>query len=284
MERLTTFQQYRSLLWGISYRMLGSVSEAEDIMQEAWIRWQVTSSSVKSPKAFLCSIVTRLCIDRLRYLRREREKYIGLWLPEPWIGQHDNLETSESLSYAFLVLLECLSPIERAVFILRAVFDYEYTQIASIVNKSIPNCRQIFHRARKSIVVNQSQFNLSRHEQSLLIEQFLIAWNKGDLNQLLALVSEDVVFYADGGGKVTAAVKPIRGQAKVARFLLAIKRSQLIPNFSSQAFLVNNQIGIINTINYQIKSVFSFDFRQHKINNIFAIVNPDKLKLNKFNS
>lgn len=279
MERLEVFQQHKSLLFALSYRMLGSVSEAEDIMQEAWIRWQTTSTSVESPKAFLYSLTTRLCIDRLRYLRREREKYIGLWLPEPLISQQNSLETSESLSYAFLVLLECLSPTERAVFILRAVFDYEYSQIALIVHKSIPNCRQIFHRARKSISLHQSQFNLSLPEQNLIVEQFLIAWNQGDLNTLLKLIAEEVTFYADGGGKVTAAQKPLQGQFKVARFLLAIKRSKLIPNFSSQAILVNHELGILNTFDRQPQSIFSFNFARHKISTIFAVVNPDKLKL-----
>ena len=279
MELLEIFQQYRPLLFALSYRMLGSVSEAEDILQEAWIRWQITSTIIKSPKAFLCSLTTRLCIDRLRYLQREREKYIGLWLPEPLITQQDSLETSESLTYAFLVLLECLSPTERAVFILREVFDYEYTHIASIVHKSIPNCRQIFHRARKSILQNQSEFNLSRQEQNLIVEQFIVAWNQGDLNKLLDLMAEDVTFYADGGGKVTAAQKPLQGQFKVTRFLLAIKRSRLIPNFYSQTILVNNKVGILNTIERQPQSVFSFHFIQHKISTIFAVVNPDKLQL-----
>ena len=280
MERLETFQKYRRLLFTLSYRMLGSVTEAEDILQEAWIRWQVSSTVIKSPKAFLCSVTTRLCIDRLRHLQREREKYIGLWLPEPLITQPDSLERSESLTYAFLVLLECLSPTERAVFILREVFDYEYTQIASIIYKSIPNCRQIFHRARKNILRNQPTFSLSCQEQNLRIEQFVIAWNQGDLNKLLDLMAEDVTFYADGGGKVTSAQKPLQGQFKVARFLLAIKRSRLIPNFFSQTILVNERLGILNSIDRQPQSIFSFHFTQYKISTIFAVVNPDKLKLN----
>ncbi|MEM7591322.1 MAG: RNA polymerase sigma-70 factor [Cyanobacteria bacterium P01_A01_bin.83] len=282
LEKLAIFQQHRSLLFSLSYRMLGSVTEAEDMVQEAWIRWQVTSTIVKSPKAFLCSLITRLCIDRLRYLRREREKYIGIWLPEPLVNQHDKLEISESLSYAFLVLLECLSPTERAVFILREIFDYEYSQIASIIDKSIPNCRQIFHRARKNILVNQSKFNLSRQEQNLLVEQFLIAWNQGDLNKLLTLMTKDATFYSDGGGKVTAAEKPLCGHVKIARFLLAIKRSKLIPDFYSQVILVNNQIGILNTIEGQSQSIFSFHFIKYKISTIFAIANPDKLAANYF--
>ena len=202
-------------------------------------------------------------------------------MPEPLVDRQDRLETSESLSYAFLVLLECLSPIERAVFILREVFDYEYAQIASVVNKSIPNCRQIFHRARKSISTDRSQFDLSHHEQSLLIDRFITAWNRGDLNKLLDLMAKDVAFYADGGGKVTAAAKPLHGSDRVARFALAIRRSRLIPNFSPQAVLVNNKTGILNTINSKPQSIFSFHFVDRKIKTIFAVVNPDKLRLDK---
>ena len=278
MKQLNTFQVHKPVLFALAYRMLGSVTEAEDILQDAWIRWQVTSTVVATPKAFLCTLTTRLCIDRLRCLRREREKYIGLWLPEPLINQSDRLETVESLSYAFLVLLECLSPIERAVFILREVFDYEYIKIATIVNKSVPNCRQIFHRSRKNILANQSKFNLSHQEQNLLVEQFMLAWNQGDLDKLLSLMAEDITFYADGGGKVTASKKPLYGQIKVARFLLAIKRSELIPNFDSQAVLINYRLGILNVSNCQPHSIFSFKFT-NKIKTIFAVVNPDKLKL-----
>ena len=281
MERLELFQQYRSALFALSYRMLGSVTDAEDMMQEAWIRWQATSTIVESPKAFLYRLMTRLCIDRLRHLRREREKYIGLWLPEPLVNQQDKLETLESISYAFLVLLECLSPVERAVFILREVFDYEYAQIANIVNKSAVNCRQIFHRSRKRILANQSKFNLARQEQNLLIDRFVIAWNQGDLDTLINLITEDAVFYSDGGGKVTAAVKPLQGHIKIARFLLAIKRSNLIPDFSSQVVLVNDGIGILNTVDCQPQSIFIFYFSDRKIETIFAVVNPNKLKIDR---
>ena len=281
MERLEIFQEYRPLLFGLAYRMLGSITEAEDMMQEAWIRWQASSTVAKTPKAFLCTLMTRLCIDRLRYLQREREKYIGIWLPEPLVTQSDRLETLESVSYAFLVLLECLEPTARAVFVLREVFDYEYVQIAKIVDKTIPNCRQIFHRARKSILANQSQLNLSHNKQNLLIEQFLVAWDRGDLDRLLNLMAEDAAFYADGGGKVTASQKPLYGQIKIARFLLALKRSRLIPDFNSQTALVNDRLGIINLIDNKAQSVFSFNFVEHKIKTIFAVVNPDKLKIDR---
>ena len=192
-------------------------------------------------------------------------------MPEPLVDRQDRLETSESLSYAFLVLLECLSPTRRAVFILREVFDREYVQIASIVKKSVPNCRQIVHRARKNIPTNRSQCDLSHHEQSILIEQFITAWNQENLNKLLDLMAEDLAFYADGGGKVIAAAKPLHGNNRVARFAIAIGRSRLIPSFSSQAILINNRVRILNTIGSQPQRIFSFNFANHKINSIFAV-------------
>jgi RNA polymerase sigma-70 factor (ECF subfamily) len=277
MEQLVTFQQYRTFLFAIAYRILGSVTEAEDTIQEVWIRWQNSSSIVDSPKAFLCKIVTRLSIDRLRYLNREKEKYIGIWLPEPLLIQDNNLEFTESISYAFLVLLECLSPTERAVFVLRKVFDYEYLQISKIVSKSTINCRQIFHRARQKIIKKQGKFNLSHQEQNIIIEQFIDAWNRGDLAVLIALMQEDITFYSDGGGKVTALRNPLHGNLKVTRFLLAIKQSKLIPDFTSQPILINGRLGILNTIKNRPQSAISFQFREHKIATIFAVANPDKL-------
>lgn len=277
MERLATFQQYRTLLFAIAYRILGSVTEAEDTIQEAWIRWQKTSNNINSPKAFLCQIVTRLSIDRLRCLNRQKEKYTGLWLPEPLIMKDGDLEYAESISYAFLVLLECLSPTERVVFILREAFDYEYLPISKIVNKSIINCRQIFHRARQKIIKKRTNFNLPHQEQNIIIEQFIDAWNLGDLLELIDLMQKDVIFYSDGGGKVTALRNPLYGNLKVTRFLLAIKQSKLIPNFTSQPILINDQLGILNTINNRPQSAISFQFKEGKIATIFAVVNPDKL-------
>ena len=279
MEKLKIFQQNRTLLFGIAYRMLGSVTEAEDTVQEAWIRWQTSSTIIDSPKAFLCKIVTRLSIDRLRYLNREKEKYLGIWLPEPLIIKDSNLEFTESIAYAFLVLLECLSPIERAVFLLREVFDYKYSQISTIVNKSKINCRQIFHRSRHKIIKHRANFNLSLQKQNIIIEQFIDAWNRGDLTELIALMQDDIAFYSDGGGKVTAARNPLYGNLKVARFLLAVKQSTLIPDFTSQSIVVNDRLGILNTIKDRPQSVISFQFKDYKIATIFAVVNPDKLRI-----
>jgi RNA polymerase sigma-70 factor, ECF subfamily len=287
MNQLDLFNQYRALLFAIAYRMLGSVTEAEDIVQESWIRWQSTDSVVQSPKAFLSSVVTRLCIDHLRSARVKREQYTGTWLPEPLITEpsEDCAELAESLSVAFLMLLECLSPTERAVFLLREVFDYDYEAIAKTVGKSIPNCRQIVRRARYHLVLrrpvmlfqSQSVNASNSHSKDILVEQFIAYWNQGDLQGLIALMAEDVTFWSDGGGKVIAAQKPLFGCLKVARFLVAIRRSRLTPTLVSQAVQVNGQPGVVNIVDEKTHSTFSFEFVGDRIQSIFAVVNPEKL-------
>jgi RNA polymerase sigma-70 factor, ECF subfamily len=282
MNRLELFNQYRSLLFAIAYRMLASVTEAEDIVQEAWIRWQSTESIVQSPKAFLSTTVTRLCIDHLRSARIKREQYVGTWLPEPLVTEltdvKDCSELAESLSFAFLMLLECLSPSERAVFLLREVFDYDYEEIAKTVGKSIPNCRQIVRRARQHLVLRRPTITIGSHDQDILVEKFLDCWNCGDLQGLIALMAEDITFWSDGGGKVVAAQKALFGCMKVARFLLAIRRSRLTPTLVSQVITVNNQLGVINIVDEKPHSTFSFEFAGNRIRSIFAVVNPEKLK------
>ncbi|HAX74617.1 MAG TPA: RNA polymerase sigma-70 factor [Cyanobacteria bacterium UBA11372] len=283
MERLEIFNQHRSLLFAIAYRMLGSATDAEDMVQEAWIRWQLTQAIAQSPKAFLSSIITRLCIDRLRSARVQREKYVGIWLPEPLIADSinepgNNAELAESLSFAFLMLLECLSPTERAIFLLREVFDYDYSEIAKTVGKSIPNCRQIVRRARQHLVLRRPNIGPSLQQKEEIIEKFLNSWNQGDLHQLIALMAEDITFFSDGGGKVTAAQQPLQGCQKVGRFLVAIRRSRLLPTFSAKIVQINDRPGILNTVAGQPQSTFSFEFSGESIQAIFAVVNPEKLK------
>lgn len=280
MNRLDLFNQYRSLSFAIAYRMLGSVSDAEDIVQEAWIRWQNTESTVQSPKAFLSSIVTRLCIDHLRSARMKRERYVGTWLPEPLTTEaiaKDSAELAESLSFAFLLLLECLSPTERAVFLLREVFDYSYDDVAKTVGKSVPNCRQIVHRARRHFLY-KPVIHSDIQQQDRLIEQFLTYWDQGDLQGILGLITEDVTLWSDGGGKVTAAEKPLQGCLKVGRFLIAIRCSKLMPTLVPQIVLVNGRPGLVNFVQGNPHSIFSFEFMGRGIQSIFAVVNPEKLK------
>ncbi len=283
MTRLELFNQYRSLLFAIAYRMLGSSTDAEDMVQEAWIRWQSTQTAVQSPKAFLSSIITRLCVAQLRSARVQRERYVGVWLPEPLITEQatdtgDDAELAESLSFAFLTLLECLSPTERAIFLLREVFNYDYVEISKIVGKSIPNCRQIVHRARRHLVLRRPNVRPSIQQKEEVIAQFLTSWNQGDLHTLVALLAENITFWSDGGGQVIAAQRPLYGCEKVARFLVAIRRTRLIPSISSRIIQINGQPEILNFVEGKPQSIFSFEFASERIEAIFAVVNPNKLK------
>lgn len=283
MNQLEVFNEYRTLLFAIAYRMLSRVADAEDILQEAWLRWQKAEAVVKSPKAYLSKLVVRLCIDYLRTAQVRREQYVGLWLPEPLMTQNspnalDHAELAESLSVAFLTLLECLSPPERAIFLLRDVFAYDYAEIAKIVDKSVPNCRQIAHRARQHLVLRKPTISLSSQQQEQLAEQFLESWNRGDVTSLVALMAEDIAFQSDGGGQGVAARRSLSGHLKVARFLVAIRRSKLLPSFTSKICQVNGQPGIVNSVNSHVQSVFSFEFADERIQSIFAVVNPEKLK------
>ncbi len=286
-ERLAMFKQHRGLLFAIAYRMLSSISDAEDMVQEAWIRWQSTPTVVHSPKAFLSSLITRLCIDQLRSARVKREQYVGVWLPEPLMtaqqsmgnAKPDYAELAESLSFAFLTLLDCLSPTERAVFLLRNVFDYDYSEIAAIVGKSIPNCRQIVRRARQHLAQRRPKISPEPQQKEAIVTQFLSSWNEGNIQQLVALMAEDITLFSDGGGQVTAAQKPIQGCQKVSRFLVAIRNSSLVPDFTVQAMPINGQPGLITLAGQSLQSTLSFAFSQGHIQSIFVVVNPDKLKV-----
>lgn len=283
MERLEIFNQYRSLLFAITCRMLGSTTDAEDMVQSAWIRWQYTRATVQCPKAFLSSLITRLCIDQLRSARVQRERYFGIWLPEPLMTEQandtaDNAELAESLSFAFLTLLECLSPTERAIFLLREVLDYDYADIAKSVGKSISNCRQIVCRSRNNLVIRRPNTIPSLQHKEEVVAQFLTSWNQGDLHSLVALMAENITFWSDGGGQVIAAQRPLHGCQKVARFLAVIRRTRLIPTLSSQIIQINGQPGILNIVQGKPQSIFSFEFVNEGIEAIFAVVNPKKLQ------
>lgn len=264
--------------------MLGSTTDAEDMVQSAWIHWQYTRATVQCPKAFLSSLITRLCIDQVRSARVQRERYVGIWLPEPLITEQandtgDNAELVESLSFAFLTLLECLSPTERAIFLLREVFDYNYADIAKAIGKSIPSCRQIVCRARQHLMIRRPNIKPSFQEKEEVVAQFLTSWNQGDLHSLVALMAENITFWSDGGGQVIAAQRPLHGCYKVARFLVAIRRTRLIPTLSSQIIQINGQPGILNIVQGKPQSIFSFKFVNKGIEAIFAVVNPKKLKV-----
>lgn len=283
MNRLEQFNQHRPLLFSIAYRMLGSVVDAEDMVQETFLRWQqVAEDTVQSAKAYLSSIITRLCSDHLRSARRAREHYVGPWLPEPILTQQTpdpakTVELADTLSTAFLVVLETLSPLERAVFLLREVFDYDYDEVGRIVDKSPTNCRQTVRRAKQHLAAQRHRFEVAPPYREKITEQFLQACNVGDLQGLIALLTEDITLWSDGGGKVTATLKPLHGSVKISKFLLAI-RSNKPASSVYQIAEINGQLSIIYYVENQLYYVMTFEFAAARIQSIFIVVNPDKLK------
>ena len=283
MADANTFTEYRSLLFSIAYRMLGSVADAEDIVQDAFLRWNALPAEemVGSPKAYLSTIVTRLCINYMHSARVQREVYVGPWLPEPLVTEHvpnvaDTIEERESLSIAFLVLLESLSPVERAVFLLRDVFDYEYAEIAQIVEKSEANCRQMAHRARARVAQHHPRFTVSPEVSEQLTQRFIAACVGGDMPGLLALLREDSIAVSDGGGKVTAARKPIYGADRTARAVLGILK-KVPPGLTPRLTEINGQPAFVWSLNGVAQGVLVLDIVEDRIRAIYLIVNPDKL-------
>jgi RNA polymerase sigma-70 factor (ECF subfamily) len=279
------FTELRPLLFAIAYRMLGSTMDAEDLVQEAYLRWQEDSGAdVRSPKAYLATIVTRLAINHLRSARVQRESYVGPWLPEPLMTEHapdgsGHIELAESLSMAFLVLLERLSPVERAVFLLYEVFDFEYAEIARIVDKSEANCRQLLARARKHVGAPRARFQASPQHAQRLVERFTRAAGAGDIDGLLAVLAEDITLWADGGGKAPgAALKPIHGADPVARFIVGFTRRFAPPDRVVRPAEINGQPGFISYVSGKPVAALVFDIRGGRIRAIYAIGNPDKLR------
>jgi len=286
MGQIENFNQHRPILFGIAYRMLGSATEAEDILQDAFLRFQTRSSEeIKSPKAFLSKIVTRLCLNHLNSARVRREMYVGPWLPEPIrstkLAELANTPISDydSISMAFLVLLENLTPPERAVFLLREVFDYTYEEIAEILGKSEVACRKLFSRAKKYISSNRPRFKSSPEEHRQILESFMQAAGEGELGGLMNLLAEGVTFWADGGGKARgAATRPVIGRSNVARFVLGTSRS-LPPGANFEVLDVNGQPAIvIRTREGAPLTVITIDVGEGTIYCVRAIANPDKLK------
>jgi len=282
---LQQFESHRRLMFSIAYRMLGSAAEAEDILQDAFLRYQaVQSSEINSPKAFLGTVVTRLCLNRLESAQSQRETYIGTWLPEPILTDHETVdavqhtELHESLSMAFLVLLEQLTPLERAVFLLRQVFDYEYAEIAEMVGNDETACRQLFSRAKKHISENRPRFRANPEKQREMLERFVAAVSRGELNGLLQLLSDDVTLWADGGGKVRgAALNPLHGREAVARFVIAspyLTDDLLEPHIMS----VNEEPSLLLRVDGQTRFVVMIGVDENHIQEIRIIGNPDKLQ------
>lgn len=282
--QLDTFESYRELLFSIAYRMLGSAADAEDMLQETFIRWQQTQSEVDSPRAFLVTIISRLCIRQLESARAKREEYVGQWLPEPVFTGHfsDPSATSrmnESLSMAFLLLLEKLNPAERAAFLLHEVFDYEYSEVAGILGRNEANCRQLLRRARQRISGGRPRFATSPRQHEKLLKEFMAASSTGDLAQLVTLLSEDVVLYSDGGGKAKAAMNPIFGADRVGRFFLGSMQKSTPANVLMRMVQINGQPSLVYSLpDGRVGCVVSFDLEDRRISTIYVVTNPDKLR------
>lgn len=273
------FAAHKPLLFSIAYRMLGSVMDAEDAVQECYLRWQrAAGEDIRAPKAYLASAVTRLSIDRLRQAQTQREVYVGTWLPEPVFGAPaEASELADSLSLAFLTVLESLSPVERAVLLLHDVFDYDYAEVAQIIGKSEANARQILSRARRAVAERRPRFDVTAEQHTAMLSRFAQACLDGDLDGLLDLLAEDVVSYSDGGGRVAAATRPVRGAAAVARFLLGVMRKEMHLHF--EPALINGQPGIVAlSADGQRRLALVLDLADGRIRGIYNVRNPDKLQ------
>jgi RNA polymerase sigma-70 factor (TIGR02957 family) len=277
------FVAHRGLLFTVAYEMLGSAADAEDVVQETWLRWdaigEVARAEVGDPRAFLVRMVTRKALDRLRSNARRREEYVGEWLPEPLLTAPDvadDVELAENVSIAMLTVLETLTPTERAVFVLREVFDTPYDEIAEAVGKSAAAVRQVAHRAREHVATRRPRMEVSRTEQQAVVERFVAAVTQGDLQGLLDVLAPDVVAVADGGGVVQAVANPVIGAKKVANLLRPFNR--LAPDAEILPALLNGAPGvlIVGTLD-GADTAISFVVENGRISRIYAIRNPAKL-------
>jgi RNA polymerase sigma-70 factor, ECF subfamily len=273
------FEEHRPGLERLAYRMLGSLSDADDVVQEAYLRWtREDRAAVKAPRAYLYAVVTRLCIDQRRLVEARKESYVGPWLPEPVVESEPagRLETAESVSLALLVVLESLSPVERAAYLLRRVFDYDYGEVATILGKSEPNCRQLVSRAEQHIHERRPRFDPVPGEAERLTGEFLQACATGDLNGLVQILAADAVLYSDGGGKVLAAPIPIQGAERIARFFIGVTRKGA-GNFTIRHVRVNGCPGVVVVEAGHVADVITLDVVDRRIATCFVIRNPDKL-------
>ena len=281
-KRVAVFEELRRRLFGIAYRMIGTTADAEDIVQEAYLRWhQANTEEIRSPEAWLVSVVTRLSIDKLRKASVEREKYIGEWLPEPLIAgaspsPEEKLETSSNLSMAYMVLLERLTPVERAAFLLHDVFDCAYPLIANILRKSEAACRQVVHRARQRVRSEKSRFKASDAALRSLINQVMAAADAGDDATLLSLFAKDATLTSDGGGVVPAARRVVHGRSRIARlYLLLAKR--LGNRLRKEILIINGEPGLVMYLDGAPLATVSFATDGASITALYTVLNPNKL-------
>ena len=282
------FTTDRPLLFSIAYRMLGSASDAEDVLQDAWLRYRgVDPSTIRTPKAFATTIVTRLCLDRLKSAQRTREDYVGPWLPEPVLtseveGPDTMLQRAESVTLAFLVLLEKLSPEERAVFLLKDIFEYEHAEIADILGTTVDNSRQLLHRAKARLAQGRPRLTGTMESRRAIAERFARAFSSGDGAELTALLAKEVGLWSDGGGKASAARRPLIGRDQVLNFLLGLYRiaqaSSMTRDVSLRIEDVNSEPALVVRVGPRLESIFVFSIDDDDtVSGIRVVRNPDKL-------
>lgn len=283
MDTETIFRAYQPLLFSLAYNMLGSVMDAEDCVQETLLRWERASNqgetdAIHTPRSYLCAIATNWCLDHLRKARVQRETSMGAWLPEPLVTTdlEEQVEIAETLSVAFLRLLEQLSPLERAVFLLRQIFDYEYDEIARMVGKNEHSCRQIIYRARQHLASQRPRYPVSKEQHEQFLQRCLQASSQGDMQALLDLLAEDVTLYSDGGELRWP--MPLHGAASVARYLLTvIERISRETEWSWKLATINGQPGLIVHAYGRVDAVVTCELLGGRIQEIDLIINPDKL-------
>lgn len=281
-RRTAVFQELRRRLFGIAYRMIGTTADAEDVIQEAYLRWhQADTTDIRSAEAWLVSVVTRLSIDKLRKASVEREKYTGQWLPEPLIAStsptpEEKLENASNLSMAYMMLLERLTPVERAAFLLHDVFDCAYPLIANILRKSEAACRQVVHRARQRVRSGQSRFKASDAARRSLINQFMAAADAGDDVALLSLFAKDATLTSDGGGVVPAARKVVHGRSRIARLYLLLTK-KLGPRLRKEVLTINGEPGLAMYLDGAPLATVSFETDGESITALYTVLNPQKL-------
>ena len=281
------FNTDRPLLFSIAYRMLGSASDAEDVLQDAWLRYRsADEATIRSPRAFATTIVTRLCLDRLKSARTAREKYVGPWLPEPVLTSEVErpdsvLQRAESVTLAFLVLLETLSPEERAVFLLKDIFEYGHSEIAALLGITIDNSRQLLHRAKARLAEGRPRLTGSPGARRAVAERFARAFASGDASALTELLASDVGMWSDGGGKVSAARRPLVGRDEVLNFLVGVQRTAQNAGLTEDATLaiedVNSEPALVLRVGQRLESVFVLSIEDETISAIRVVRNPDKL-------
>lgn len=277
------YRDERGRLFGLAYRMLGSVSEAEEVVQDTFLRYEgADRSAIREPGAFLTTITTRLSIDRLKSARAQRETYVGSWLPEPLLVDEvdvpGEVARADSISMAFLVLLETLSPLERAVFLLHEAFDYDYATIGEIVERKPDNCRQIALRARRHVAEGRPRFETSREEREEITRRFFAAARKGEKDELLELLADEAVLYGDGGGRAPALGAPLHGRERVAAALVALLRTAGDIGARFESTWVNGQPGArFLSADGKLINVVALDIVDGRVDAVRSVVNPEKL-------